>query len=41
MQSPDDGDNQHFNEVIEQIQVLASKLTLEAIENYYYQLVNK
>ena len=41
MQSPDEDDNQGFNEVIEQIQVLASKLTLEAMENYYYQLVLK
>ena len=41
MQSPDDDDNQRFNEVIEHIQVLASQLTLEAMENYYYQLVLK
>ena len=41
MQSPDDDHNQHFKEVIEQIQVLASQLTLEAMENYYYQLVLK
>ena len=33
MQSPDDGDNQRFNGVIEHIQVLASQLTLEATEN--------
>ena len=41
MQSPDDDDNQHFNEVIEHIQVLASQLTLEAMEHYYDQLVLK
>ena len=41
MQSPDDDDNQHFHEVIKQIQVLASQITLEAMENYYYQLVTK
>ena len=35
MQSPDDDDNQRFNEVIEHIQVLASQLTLEAMEHYY------
>ena len=41
MQSPDDDDNQRFNEAIEHIQVLASQLTLEAMENYYDQLVLK
>ena len=39
MKSPDDGDNRRFNEVIKQIQMLASQLTLEAMENHYYQLV--
>ena len=39
MKSPDDDDNRHFNETIKRIQVGASQLTLEAMENYYYQLV--
>ena len=39
MKSPDDDDNQRFNEMIKHIQVLASQLTLEAREHYYYQLV--
>ena len=40
MKSPDDDDdNQRFNEVSREIQMLASQLTLEAMENYYYQLV--
>ena len=38
MKSPDDDDNRHFNEAIEHIQLTASQLTLEAMENHYYQL---
>ena len=39
MKSPDNDDNRRFNEVTKHIQVLASQLTLEAMENYYFQLV--
>ena len=38
MKSPDDDDNRRFNEVIKHIQLIASQLTLEAMENHYYQL---
>ena len=38
MKSPDDDDNRCFNEVIKHIQVLASQLTLEAMENYLLSL---
>ena len=39
MKSPDDDDNRRFHEAIKHIQVIASQLTLEAMENHYYQLV--
>ena len=39
MKSPDDDDDRCFNEAIKHIQVLASQLTLEAMENHYFQLV--
>ena len=38
MKSSDDGYNRRFNEAIKHIQLTASQLTLEAMENHYYQL---